>query len=772
MKQRTVTIILITTLIFGTLLLLGTPNTVKADPGTTHVPGDYSTITLAIAAANPGDTIIVAPGTYKEEVVIDKSLTIIGGGASSTFIDGSGVVIASAGLVKITAAGDVTFSEFTIENAPLDASLTTFGILSECNTPGVTYTISNSRIIGTGDTNPADFEAGFYSQHDQANVIFKYNTITNEGGNNMVFEVHTGATEISHNNLEAGLGGGDSVFFMTYDASDVTTLQNVSYNSFNMGTGSDFDYSHRSTGVTFAAPGPAYGVGEAKFTNMVISGNTFNNLESNRRGIGFWIGGTGNDIVSPLITDNTVIGIGNPANSSGVDFVGSGLVTGAIITGNVISGTETAVYLRSGDAAGTTINYNNIAGNTIGLNWIGGSQADARFNWWGSATGPNPPGSGDVVVGNADISHYLHSQFAARLYTDPSPVLKSYSDIGQTFVLSVKIANFEDFFGFDVKLTWDNTLITFVNVDNTPLNTTWPQGFGVALSGNGPGYFRYVAVAQGGNGFTGSGTLLILTFHVEKGSNIVQLHTPIHFDIAKLSNSLYTSIPAEVDDGLYQISATKPGLELRLFDPNPAKPFECSKVFQVQVYVNHSCSQLTGYNLIILYDTELFYLKGVDWTGSVLGTGTYVESPHGTINALKTSGTPWSGSEGLLLTLTFNVSFDGRPEHIWKTNTPHDLSRNISFFDAQLTFTEGTLPASGIKISAPMPVTIHVIRGDVTCDGKVDVDDLRVVAYYYDAKQGDSNWGTISKYDLNNDGTIDIFDLVVVAANFWYGYGP
>jgi hypothetical protein len=39
--------------------------------------GDYTTITDAVAAADPNDTIEVGPGTYKEEIWVEKSLTII-----------------------------------------------------------------------------------------------------------------------------------------------------------------------------------------------------------------------------------------------------------------------------------------------------------------------------------------------------------------------------------------------------------------------------------------------------------------------------------------------------------------------------------------------------------------------------------------------------------------------------------------------------------------------------------------------------------------------
>lgn len=49
------------------------------------------TITAALGRAAANDTILVASGIYTENLVIAKSLAIIGAGDGSTVIDGSGV---------------------------------------------------------------------------------------------------------------------------------------------------------------------------------------------------------------------------------------------------------------------------------------------------------------------------------------------------------------------------------------------------------------------------------------------------------------------------------------------------------------------------------------------------------------------------------------------------------------------------------------------------------------------------------------------------------
>jgi len=62
-----------------------------------------------------------------------------------------------------------------------------------------------------------------------------------------------------------------------------------------------------------------------------------------------------------------------------------------------------------------------------------------------------------------------------------------------------------------------------------------------------------------------------------------------------------------------------------------------------------------------------------------------------------------------------------------------------------------------------LTVTV-VILGDLNSDGIVDIYDVVIIAIAFGSKQGDSNWNPLA--DLNNDGIVDIFDVVIVAKNF------
>src|SRR3974390_2782556 len=80
--------------------------------------GCYSKIATAVSHASSGDTVKVAPGTYKEDVVIGKSLSLIGAGAGASVIDATGLANGifvdgydNPGLTHVTVAG------FTVKNA-------------------------------------------------------------------------------------------------------------------------------------------------------------------------------------------------------------------------------------------------------------------------------------------------------------------------------------------------------------------------------------------------------------------------------------------------------------------------------------------------------------------------------------------------------------------------------------------------------------------------------------------------------------------------------
>lgn len=84
------------------------------------VSAPCATINYAISQATPGEAIHVAAGTYDQTVDVDKSIRILGAGASTTILNGAGLDPSSNGYYGVVyvgkAGGAVTVSGLTITN--------------------------------------------------------------------------------------------------------------------------------------------------------------------------------------------------------------------------------------------------------------------------------------------------------------------------------------------------------------------------------------------------------------------------------------------------------------------------------------------------------------------------------------------------------------------------------------------------------------------------------------------------------------------------------
>jgi len=101
-------------------------------------PGNYSKIQDAIDNASDGDTVFVFDNSspYYENVVVDKSITLIGEDRNTTVIDGGGI----DSVIEVS-TDHVHIEGFTVTNCMHDLSEAGINIFSDWNT------IKNSNIV-------------------------------------------------------------------------------------------------------------------------------------------------------------------------------------------------------------------------------------------------------------------------------------------------------------------------------------------------------------------------------------------------------------------------------------------------------------------------------------------------------------------------------------------------------------------------------------------------------------------------------------------------
>lgn len=266
---------------------------------TIHVPSDQPTIQAAISAASDGDTVLVAPGTYVENIdFMGKAITVTSsGGASVTTIDGgqNGIVVSFAN--NETRTSVIKGFTITDDAPPLPTQVTfhTDGIFVGGANPTITNNIiTNNRGYGievnfgsayisgntiTGTNTASDPSQDFGCDYDDGDGIFI------EGTPNSI----TDPPVVDHNTIERNLGHCEGGGIGLFAAPPSTIISNnVIANNQSLGYG----------GGVYVVNGSA-----SLYQNLI-----YNNV-SGVAGGGVYLGGEGSGgPLNEFVTNNTIYG--------------------------------------------------------------------------------------------------------------------------------------------------------------------------------------------------------------------------------------------------------------------------------------------------------------------------------------------------------------------------------------------------------------------------------------------------------------------------------
>ena len=196
-------------------------------------------------------------------------------------------------------------------------------------------------------------------------------------------------------------------------------------------------------------------------------------------------------------------------------------------------------------------------------------------------------------------------------------------------------------------------------------------------------------------------------------------------------------------------------------DPSQVTCRKYCENFKTQINITDAIN-LEDFEFEIHYNATLLDYVSVTW--NAWGAG-FMDSSTDGILIGSTSGTQITGNL-TLVTIEFHVGY----KHIWKDcpGWTSILTGKIYFQWANLSYPSGPDLAYvrgelyEIDVGPDVAYTFMPIQGDIDNDGSVSILDISLVAWYYEQ--------AYPAYDLNCDGIIDIFDLVIIAANLWYEY--
>jgi hypothetical protein len=336
-----------------------------ADPVLDVTTGQgYTTIQAAINAANNGDIITVAPGTYTESVTVNKSVTLEGaqkgvaGSSSSRNNPANESIVDNGDTAFDVTASNVTIDGFTIEGS---ANQTDggFGVFIGNNVSG-THILDNiiqNNIIGLGLANTGASQAVI-----QGN-LFQDNNKTGPASGTAIYSDQTVAGGPLKNVLID-----DNAFVANYNA------------------GIDLNITNSADGAS----------------NITISSNVF---DSNAQDVYLY------NTTDAAIANNSILYTVSPA-SDGAGSAAIGLYGNdndiTIVNNRLQNGTAFGIRIgdfNTGPNSNIVINNNSIASFAeAGLHLDPGGYTgtlNATGNYWGAATGPtspnNPGGTGSGI---------------------------------------------------------------------------------------------------------------------------------------------------------------------------------------------------------------------------------------------------------------------------------------------------------------------------------------------------------------------------------------
>jgi parallel beta-helix repeat protein len=393
--------------------------------------GCQTTIGAAVAAAAAGDIIQVGAGTYKEEVTVSVTLSLIGAGSATTIIDATGLANginiegpASTGVpppcISACVSG-VVVSGFTVQNANFQGIIVqNASFVTIWNNQVLNNNKSLSLSATAAPTCPGlatalqageGFDCGEGVNLTGVDHSVIANNVIQHNAGGILISDDLGAT---HDNVISGNLVSDNAFDCGITLASHSGM-GVYHNTIsgNQSLRNGLQEFGAGAGVGIFAAGP----GLQNYGNVVVNNQLMGN---GLPGVAMHNHAAPAGAPAVNLDDNMIVGniiSQNGADTedtatsgpTGINIASIAPVNGTVVSQNVISQESIALAFRA--PGEVTAALNNFAAST-GIDNAGAGTVDATQNWWGCLGGPGSPACA-ISIGSVTFAPWLTTPFAS-----------------------------------------------------------------------------------------------------------------------------------------------------------------------------------------------------------------------------------------------------------------------------------------------------------------------------------------------------------------------
>jgi hypothetical protein len=397
----------------------------------------FNSIQAAINAAQPGATITIGAGSYYENVVVNKSLTLRGAGNSTIVYPAvshpecastSSLCSGAASNIILVEASDVTIAKLWLkgDNPNLTSGVVRGGEdidarngIIENYYAGTFENLTVSKVKVTGV-----YLRGIYASSEGSGFNFNHDTVENVQGEEESIAMFNfgGSGVMSHNKVSNATGAISANWSRGTEFLDNTVAKAGSgiHTDNNGGSGGSADVIEGNKVNECATNGYAIFV-FVPYLSATVKGNKIKGCAVGLAAYGSAVSGQG-----PTFEDNTANGTGAPT-SGGAGTYGAYLTTDqlgyaygdltATLTGNSFTHFNTGMLVTQtsptpgqpagGQATVTASGNNSFYSDGTGANGETGTVVSGENDWWGCAQGPNQGGSCNTAIGTLSYTPWL-----------------------------------------------------------------------------------------------------------------------------------------------------------------------------------------------------------------------------------------------------------------------------------------------------------------------------------------------------------------------------